>query len=273
MKTYNFIDEVILTRRQLRDMSYHLSNKIQEYYEEHFPNETLHVISVLNGAVNFTRSIFQSGCLLQSFSHKIHYIKASSYGSETNSSGNVTVTFGDDDEEAREKLRGEIDGKPVLIIDDIYDTGLTLDKVYAEIEQMLASDIKCCVMIERVGKHKAEINPHFIGHKIKTKQFLVGAGLDFEGNYRNMPFVGALKPDFKGDHKQICLCNKCGQDMGNRGGLFGCSASGMYDSEKLTDCTAYYFDLCEDCVWKLFSTFSILVEEKDYDPWTGEIIE
>jgi hypoxanthine phosphoribosyltransferase len=273
MKTYNFIDKIVIKKEELEERFRSLSFEIQQYYNQyyyaHIKEQPLVIITVLEGASLFSHKIFNTELFSPNFSYMLYYISASSYFNEYNSSGEVKIDFGGEDK--KKEIGENINGKSVLIVDDIYETGLTLSSVQKEIESFSPSDIQHCVMINRIGNHQVNIETRFVGFPINMAEFFVGAGLDYKGKYRNLPYIATLKKGFNEEPKEIFLCNGCGCPFEN--GMHNAIVKGGYYSEILEDCTAYRFDLCERCLEKLFNAFSIPVEKLQVSAWTDEIIE
>jgi hypoxanthine phosphoribosyltransferase len=111
------------------------------------------------------------------------YIRASSY-SGVNSTGNVVM-------DALDSLKTTIHGKNILLIDDIYDSGVTLWRILDWLTECGARSVKTCVLLEKQIKHKKDIKIDFLGTPI-ADEFIIGYGLDFDGQYRDLPFIGVL---------------------------------------------------------------------------------
>jgi len=88
----------------------------------------------------------------------------------------------------------EVRGRSVLLVDDILDTGRTLEALLAEIRGRGARDVRTCVFLDKPARRAAGLRPDFSCFRVDDV-FVVGYGLDFAGRYRNLPFVGTLKPD------------------------------------------------------------------------------
>ena len=113
----------------------------------------------------------------------IEFITASSY-SGVNSTGNVVIDKND-------SLKEKIHGKNILLIDDIYDTGLTLSRILDWLSQCGAKTVQTCVLLEKQINHTKDIKIDFLGTSVED-EFIIGYGLDFDGQYRNLPFIGVL---------------------------------------------------------------------------------
>ncbi len=139
------------------------------------------VITLLNGALWFAADLLRA---LPS-SYILHSLRVSSYGSSHQSSGKLTwhgalpVT--------------ELQGKKVLVLDDVIDSGLTLSEVKAELMAQGASDVLCAVAIEKKPLHARSMEADFVALKA-GHEFLIGYGMDENGRYRNLPYIAELLP-------------------------------------------------------------------------------
>lgn len=157
--------------------------KIQEIaksiYNE-FKNEQFVILSVLNGSFIFTADIARE---ISKFStdFEVYFIRAKSY-ENTESTGNLNLY---------DKIPS-IEGKNVLIVDDIYDSGLTLKSIYNEIKNMKPKFLKIAVFLIKGVERKFDLDIDFYCFEIPDK-FVVGYGLDYNGKYRGLPFVGYIE--------------------------------------------------------------------------------
>ncbi|HIU63804.1 MAG TPA: hypoxanthine phosphoribosyltransferase [Candidatus Avacidaminococcus intestinavium] len=145
-----------------------------------YAGQKLIVVSLLKGAVYFTADLTKKIDLPV----RLDFMIASSYGDESISAGNINV-IKDIDE--------KIAGKHVLLIDDIIDTGLTLDKISKLLETHHPLSVKTAVLLDKGARRVNNMNADYVGFEIPD-EFVVGYGLDFAGDYRNLPFIGILKP-------------------------------------------------------------------------------
>jgi hypoxanthine phosphoribosyltransferase len=169
-------DRILLNPEQLSQIVSRLAKEISATY--HDTDDCLALV-VLEGARYFANDLLKQA----NFSMDTEYIKASSY-SGTRSTGNVTI-------DRQDSLKAKIRGKNILLIDDIYDTGLTLSRILEWLRNCGAESIKTCVLLEKQINHKKDIKLDFVGTAIED-EFLIGYGLDFEGQYRDLPFIGVL---------------------------------------------------------------------------------
>ena len=169
--------QIIVNREKLEDAVIELSGKINGSYES---TEKLVIVVLLEGARRF------AGDLIKNLNVPIEevFIKASSYYGGTSSCGQVQIQS---DCQINEKLAGQ----NILIVDDIYDTGLTLDSVIKKLKESNPKSIKTCVLLEKKICHKVDVPIDFLGMKIED-HFIVGYGLDHNQKYRELPFIAIL---------------------------------------------------------------------------------
>lgn len=134
---------------------------------------------VLEGAKYFAEDLI--GKL--NFSLDAEYINASSY-SGTASTGHVKI-------ENSQQIEDAIRGRNILLIDDIYDTGLTLHKLLQWLQTCGAGSVKTCVLLEKDIPHEKHIDIDYLGSSVEDA-FLIGYGLDYNGQYRDLPYIGVL---------------------------------------------------------------------------------
>ena len=137
------------------------------------------LVGVLNGAFVFLSDLIRR----ISIPVKIDFLGASSYGSNTFSSGNIHLT---------KELEIDIRKKDVLVIEDIVDTGLTLTHIIDYLKSFGPQTIKVCSLLDKRERRRADINVDYACHVIQNG-FCVGYGLDYAGDYRNLPDIYHLK--------------------------------------------------------------------------------
>jgi hypoxanthine phosphoribosyltransferase len=115
---------------------------------------------------------------------EIEFIAVSSYGSGTETSGEVKMT---------KAIGSVIKDRHVIVVEDILDTGLTLDYLKKYLHSMNPASLKICTFLDKPSRRKVSISADFIGFEC-IDAFYVGYGLDYAGEYRNLPFIGSLKP-------------------------------------------------------------------------------
>ena len=143
-----------------------------------FAGEPLHLVSVLKGGVFFLTDLARSIPGQVSFD----FIAVSSYGQNTHSSGQVRLT---------RDLDSSIEGKTVIVVEDILDTGMTLQYLLRLFQQRKPKHLRVAVLLDKPGRRIAAVHADYIGFSIPN-EFVVGYGLDYSERYRNLPYVGVL---------------------------------------------------------------------------------
>ena len=166
--------KVLITNADLIKKIKETAQKINSYYKH---DEVLNLICVLRGAVMFYAELAK----YLKMPVKMEFISLSSYGNSKTSSGEV---------KSSNLILPEFENENVLIVEDIIDTGLTLDFLRKHIkEQCRAKDVKIAVMFDKKCARKYDISPDFYAFDIDDK-FIVGFGLDYCGFYRNLDYIG-----------------------------------------------------------------------------------
>src|SRR5712671_3953581 len=143
-----------------------------------FPGEPLHLVSVLKGGVFFLTDLARNIPGEVSFD----FIAVSSYGEKTHSSGQVRLT---------RDLDSSIEGKTVIVVEDILDTGMTLQYLLRLFQQRKPRRIRVAVLLDKPERRIAKVRADYVGFKIPN-EFVVGYGLDYAERYRNLADVGVL---------------------------------------------------------------------------------
>jgi hypoxanthine phosphoribosyltransferase len=143
-----------------------------------FSGEPLHLVSVLKGGVFFLTDLARSIPGQVSFD----FIAVSSYGQNTHSSGQVRLT---------RDLDSSIEGKTVIVVEDILDTGMTLQYLLRLFQQRKPKHLRVAVLLDKPERRIAAVHADYIGFSIPN-EFVVGYGLDYSERYRNLPYVGVL---------------------------------------------------------------------------------
>src|SRR5499433_375860 len=144
-----------------------------------FPSEPILLIGVLKGAVPFLADLARQIPGEVTFD----FIAVSSYGKDTKSSGQVKLN---------KDLDSSIEGKTVLVVEDILDTGLTLQYLLRILQQRKPKHLRIAVLLDKVERRIANVHADYVGFPIPN-EFVVGFGLDFAERHRNLPYVGVLK--------------------------------------------------------------------------------
>jgi hypoxanthine phosphoribosyltransferase len=171
------IDYVLIPPARLRARVKQLARQIQRDYA----GRQLVIVPLLTGTVMFLAD------LIRFINLPLHldFMGVSSYREGTVSRELVFT----------KELRLDVKGRDVLIIDDILDTGRTLDAVIKRLKKLKPASIRICVLLDKRARRKVKVRADYVGFEIPDL-FVVGYGLDFAERYRNLPFVGVLHPKF-----------------------------------------------------------------------------
>jgi len=143
-----------------------------------FPGERLHLVSVLKGGVFFLTDLARNVPGEVSFD----FIAVASYGQNTHSSGQVRLT---------RDLDSSIEGRTVIVVEDILDTGMTLQYLLRLFQQRKPKHLRVAVLLDKPERRIAAVRADYVGFTIPN-EFVVGYGLDYSERYRNLPYVGVL---------------------------------------------------------------------------------
>ena len=155
--------------------------KIAEEINRDYDGKEILAICTLKGATLFYADLVRAVKVPVSFD----FIAASSYGNGTTSSGEVKI---------RKDLDESIEGKHVIIVEDIVDSGRTLKALLKKLKERNPASIKLCALLDKPEGRAVELNVDYVGFKVPN-EFIVGYGLDYAGKYRNLPYIGILKPE------------------------------------------------------------------------------
>jgi hypoxanthine phosphoribosyltransferase len=158
-----------------------LERRVAELGEEvsaDYAGRDLLLVGVLKGAVFFMSDLMRR----LTIPCEIDFMAISSYGASTDSSGVVRIL---------KDLDINIEGRDVLVVEDIIDSGLTLSYLMRNLESREPASLEVCALLTKQGRRQIEVPVRYVGFEIPN-QFVVGYGLDFAERYRNLPFVGVL---------------------------------------------------------------------------------
>jgi hypoxanthine phosphoribosyltransferase len=175
------IERVVVTAEQIADKTTELAKQIAADYES---AEEVLLVCVLKGAVLFTadlaRALGRCGVPVQ-----MEFMQASSYGQGATSSGVVRLL---------KDLDRDISGTHVLVVEDIVDSGLTLSWLLKYLEGRSAASVEVVTLLRKPSALRTAPRLKYVGFDIPP-DFMVGYGLDYAGRYREVPYVGVLKPE------------------------------------------------------------------------------
>jgi len=173
----NDVERVLLSAEDLANRIAEIGAKITDDYA----GKEILMIGVLRGAVIFMADLARTIKIPVA----IDFMAVSSYGAGTNSSGVVRIM---------KDLDENIEGKHILVVEDIIDSGLTLNYLLDNLRSRKPASIKLCTLLNKPERRKVEVNIDYNGFDVPD-YFVVGYGLDFAEKYRNLPFIGILKPE------------------------------------------------------------------------------
>ena len=174
---YRAIERILLSEDQIRARIQELGQQLTADYREKNPI----FVGILKGVVVFFADMIRAipiDC-------QIDFMAVSSYGGGTESSGKIQV---------KKDLSADIEDRHVVILEDILDTGLTLRHTVDYLMTKHPASLKICTLLAKPDRRKAEIQADYIGFTVPNL-FVVGYGLDFDERYRNLPYIGVLKPE------------------------------------------------------------------------------
>lgn len=171
------IKNILISEEEISKRVKELGKQLTEEYR----GKDLLVVGILKGCMLFLSDLVRTIDLPLT----MDFMVVSSYGSATKSSGVVRII---------KDLEREIEGKDVLIVEDIVDTGLTLSYLIENLKTRNPKSVKVCSLLDKPDRRKAQVDIGYVGFKI-ADEFVVGYGLDYSEIYRNLPFVCVLKPE------------------------------------------------------------------------------
>ncbi|MDF2676054.1 MAG: hpt [Bacillota bacterium] len=173
----NDIKEILISEEVLQDKVKELGNIITEDYK----GKDLLLVCVLKGAVIFVSDLMKRIDLPL----EIDFMAISSYGSDTKSSGVVRIL---------KDLNSGIEGRDILIVEDIIDSGLTLSYLIENLKARGPKSVEICTILDKPSRRKTDIKIKYTGFQVPD-EFVVGYGLDFAEKYRNLPYIAVLKEE------------------------------------------------------------------------------
>ncbi|AUS07553.1 hypoxanthine phosphoribosyltransferase [Laceyella sacchari] len=171
------IKEVLISEEQIKEKVRELGQRLSEEYKDLNPL----CICVLKGAVPFMADLIRE----MPIKMEMDFMAVSSYGNSTTSSGVVRIL---------KDLDASIEGRHVLIVEDIIDSGLTLSYLVEMLKGRNAASVKIVTLLDKPDRRKVDLSPDYCGFTIPDA-FVIGYGLDFAEKYRNLPYIGVLKEE------------------------------------------------------------------------------
>lgn len=155
--------------------------EIGEQISREYAGKSVHLICILKGSVYFTCELAKRITVPVT----MDFMQCSSYGRDTKSSGIVRIV---------KDLDESIEGKEVIIIEDIIDSGRTLSHLKKLLSQRNPASLKICTLLDKPERRVVDVDVEYVGFQIEDK-FVVGYGLDYDQQYRNLPYIGVVEFD------------------------------------------------------------------------------
>lgn len=174
------IDHILITEEEIKAKCQEIGKQLTEEYDGKFPL----AIGVLKGALPFMSDVLR----YMEVHLEMDFMDVSSYGEGTTSSGEVKIV---------KDLNTKVEGRDLIIVEDIIDSGLTLSYLVDLFKYRKAKSIKIVTLLDKPSGRTAAIKADLIGFKVPN-EFVVGYGLDYAERYRNLPYIGVLKPEVYG---------------------------------------------------------------------------
>ena len=174
------IEKVLFSAEQLHEITERIGEQISFDYQ----GKNLLLVSVLKGSVVFMADLMRA----IKIPCRIDFMSVSSYGAGTKTSGVVKIT---------KDLDINLEGYDLLIVEDILDSGMTLHYIIEMLKARHPASVRICTLFDKPERRVAEVHADYVGAQVPDA-FIVGYGLDYDQRYRNLPFVGVLKPEVYG---------------------------------------------------------------------------
>lgn len=178
MRLEENLAKILIPSDRLQSRIFELGAQISQDYGDARPL----LVCVLKGGVMFLSDLSRA----MSIPHELDFMAISSYGgARVESSGVVRILM---------DLNTSIEGRHVLVVEDIIDTGRTLHYIVELFEARAPASVKICTLLNKAERRQVPIHLDYVGFEIPN-EFVVGYGLDFDELYRNLPYIGVLKPE------------------------------------------------------------------------------
>lgn len=171
------IEKVFYSEEEISAIVTELGRRISEDYKD----KDLLLVSVLKGSIVFMADLMRAITI----PCEIDFMAVSSYGSGVKTSGVVKMI---------KDLDRDIKGKDLIIVEDILDSGMTLSYIIQMLEAREPASIRICTLFDKPSRRQVDVHATYSGIEVPD-EFIVGYGLDYNEKYRNLPFIGVLKPE------------------------------------------------------------------------------
>ena len=174
------VERVLLSEKELSDIVSRLADQITNDYKDS-PRKLL-ILSILKGSLIFTSDLIRKIKLPL----ELDFMKVSSYGAGTVSMGPLKISL--------DLNRDDISDLDILVVEDIIDSGNTLSKLKKHLADRGAHSVKLCTLLDKPSRREVPLKADYYGTQIPD-EFVIGYGLDYDEKYRELPYVGILKPE------------------------------------------------------------------------------
>ncbi|MBQ9415735.1 MAG: hypoxanthine phosphoribosyltransferase [Clostridia bacterium] len=173
------ISSILVSEEQIQQITDRLAKQISEDYRD--DERQVVLLIILKGSVPFAAELMKK----LTIPVQLEFMKVSSYGATTKSSGEIKIHL--------DIKRDDLKDLDILIIEDIIDTGYTLNRLTTLLKNRNAHSVKTCTLLDKPSRREVDLTPDYTGVRIPDA-FVVGFGLDYNENYRTLPYVGILDP-------------------------------------------------------------------------------
>lgn len=170
------IGTIMISQEQIKQRAAEIGRQISEDYH----GEELLLVGILKGAVMWMSDIMKN---IDNLNAAIDFMALSSYGSSTKTSGVVKIN---------KDLDVDIEGKHVIIVEDIVDSGITLNYLKGYLANRKPKSVKICALLDKPAGRKIDLEADYIGFTVEDK-FIIGYGLDYNQKYRQLPYISCLE--------------------------------------------------------------------------------
>lgn len=174
----DFVEKILLTKEELSEISERLGKKISDDYK----GKNLVIVSLLKGSFIFVADLIRN----IKIPSVVDFMAVSSYVGTHNGGGKVNII---------KDISQNVEGKDILIVEDILESGHTLRCVVDMFLKRNPKSIKICALLDKPNARKADIQADYVGSVIPD-EFVIGYGLDYSEKYRNLPFIGTINPKY-----------------------------------------------------------------------------
>lgn len=176
----NDVKEILFSEEKLASIVKSMGKRISEDYR----GKNLLLVSVLKGSVVFMADLMRA----IDIPCRVDFMAVSSYGAGVKTSGVVKII---------KDLDIPLEGYDLLVVEDILDSGMTLSYILELLKSRGPRSIKLCTLLDKPDRRTADVHADYVGAEVPD-EFIIGYGLDYDEKYRNLPFVGVLKPEIYG---------------------------------------------------------------------------